>query len=206
MLLQIFARGGSVQPCVAGHTQRLAPYDGNPPAINENIEQHKTLDLLGRASSRADVSQEEIDSLSGDRRRLVQTISRVSRATNFREKVLRAYGYRCAITRVQLGLVEAAHILPVAAPESVDDVRNGIALSPTYHRAFDSGLIYMDIDYSMKINRRKVGQLRALASTGGLTEFESFLGPIHLPPDDRQRPHIGLIKKAIRYRGIAEVQ
>jgi putative restriction endonuclease len=55
-----------------------------------------------------------------------------------------AYGNRCAVTRVQLRLVDAAHILPVGTTGSADHVRNGIALSPTYHRAFDAGLIYLD--------------------------------------------------------------
>ena len=46
-----------------------------------------------------------------------------------------------------LDLVDAAHILPVGAPESIDDIRNGIAIAPTYHRAYDNGLIYLDEDY-----------------------------------------------------------
>jgi len=53
---------------------------------------------------------------------------------------------------MQLRLVDAAHILPVHTEETIDDVRNGIALSPTYHRAFDGGLIYLDENYAMRIN------------------------------------------------------
>lgn len=134
---------------------------------------------------------------------MLQTISRVSRDVNFREKVLCAYGHRCAVTRIQLRLVEAAHILPVASPLSIDDVRNGIALSPTYHRAFDFGLIYMDNNYNMKINPKKEEQLVKLNLIAGIKEFKSSLGKIHLPPDRRQWPLTSFINRANRFREIA---
>ncbi len=46
------------------------------------------------------------------------------------------YGHRCALMQLHARLEVAAHILPLRAPASSDHVRNGIALSPTYHRAF----------------------------------------------------------------------
>ncbi len=104
---------------------------------------------------------------------------------------------------MQLRLVEAAHILPVAATESIDDVRNGIALSPTYHRAFDSGLIYIDRNYIMKINHKKEEQLIKLNLNAGIQDFKSSLGKIHLPTDRRQWPYISFIKKANKFRRIS---
>ena len=53
----------------------------------------------------------------------------------------------------ELRLVDAAHILPVGAPGSSEHVRNGIALAPTYHRAFDAGLIYLNEQRRMMLNR-----------------------------------------------------
>lgn len=103
---------------------------------------------------------------------------------------------------MQLRLVEAAHILPVSVPSSIDDIRNGIALSPTYHRAFDLGLIYLGQDYVMRINTQKEMQLNTLNLTSGIAQFKASLGRIHLPSDRRQRPHISFIKKANKYRGI----
>ena len=44
----------------------------------------------------------------------------------------------------------------------IDDVRNGIALSPTYHRAFDFGLIYVDQEYVMRINPQKEAQIQLM--------------------------------------------
>jgi len=103
---------------------------------------------------------------------------------------------------MQLRLVDAAHILPVAVPSSIDDVRNGIALSPTYHRAFDFGLIYIDPDYVMRVNPDKEKQLTTLRLTAGIEQFKSSLGRIQLPADRRQWPHFSFIKKANRFRGI----
>jgi len=103
---------------------------------------------------------------------------------------------------MQLRLVEAAHILPVSAPSGIDDVRNGIALSPTYHRAFDFGLIYVDQNYIMQINPQKEAQLATLQLTSGLEQFRSSLGRIQLPPDRRQWPHASFIRKANKFRGI----
>ena len=130
-------------------------------------------------------------------------VSRLSRSANFRQQVLQAYDNRCAVTRMQLKLVEAAHILPVAAgPSSIDDVTNGISLSPTYHRAYDRGLIFLDETYSFKVNTRVAARLGGLGFSDGLATLTGTLGKIHLPPDPRQWPDKALIRKGNRFRGI----
>lgn len=106
------------------------------------------------------------------------------------------------MTRVQLRLVDAAHILPVGAPESADHVRNGIALAPTYHRAFDSGLIYLDDDYRMQINTGDLQKLARMNLSGGVEAFRAPLGRIFLPPDPAQRPAVEYIRRANRFRHI----
>ena len=104
---------------------------------------------------------------------------------------------------MQLRLVEAAHILPVAAPGSADHVCNGLALSPTYHRAFDRGLIYLDNRFRMRVNGEREGELRQLNLAGGIHGFKSALGRIHLPANRDQRPDRHFIKKANKFRRIA---
>ena len=64
--------------------------------------------------------------------------SRLLRDARFRKKVVSAYDARCAMCGLDLDLVVAAHILPVAAPGSMDIVPNGIALCENHHRLFDS--------------------------------------------------------------------
>lgn len=127
--------------------------------------------------------------------RLLVSVRAVSR--------LFAYGNRCAVTRIQLRLVEAAHILPVGAPGSVDHVRNGIALSPTYHRAFDAGLIYLNEEHKMQLNEGRAHLLERMDLGGGLEDFKASLGQtIFLPPDANQRPHIDFIRRANRFRQV----
>jgi putative restriction endonuclease len=100
--------------------------------------------------------------------------------------------------------VDAAHILPVGAEGSTDDVQNGLALSPTFHRAFDNGLVFLDDEYVMRINPAKELQIVTLRLDGGLPDFKSLLDRrIHLPPDRRQWPEPAIIRKANDYRRIS---
>ena len=121
----------------------------------------------------------------------------------FRHRVPFAYGHRCAVTRVQLRLVDAAHILPVGAPGSSDHVRNGLALAPTYHRAFDAGLIYLDEEFRMRLSEGKIQVLQQSQFGSGLEAFKAPLGQIFLPPDSAQRPSAEFIRRANRFRQIA---
>jgi len=165
--------------------------------------QTETLRLLTRASSLVPIPAAEIEALPENRRRIIQEVSRLSRKANFRQQVLFAYDKRCAVTRVQLRLVDAAHVLPVGAPESSDHVTNGLALSPTYHRAYDNGLIYLDDTYHMRINNTRLDELRAIRLDGGIDGFIAPLGRILLPPDRLQWPKLEFIRRANGFRLIA---
>lgn len=136
------------------------------------------------------------------RQTIVSVIQRLCRDSRFQQTILGAYGFRCACTRAQLGLVQAAHILPVANPESMDNVQNGIALSPTYHIAYDAGLIYLDEDYHMKLNPRHVTALEERGWMAGMEGFSAALGPIHLPPQPDWYPSLENIRKANEQRDI----
>ncbi len=64
----------------------------------------------------------------------------------FRRLVLEAYDYRCAASGWRLivpggpALADAAHLVPFSETRD-DHPRNGIALTPTFHRALDARLI-----------------------------------------------------------------
>jgi putative restriction endonuclease len=66
------------------------------------------------------------------------------RDPRFRELVLRAYEYRCAVTGFQAALggsyfgCEAAHV-KWHAYDGPDVVENGLAMEPTLHKLFDAG-------------------------------------------------------------------
>lgn len=158
--------------------------------------------LLGRAIQLQPLPPQEMQHLSQERKRVVAEMSRWSREAGFRQRVLFAYGNRCAVTRVQLRLVDAAHILPVGATGSIDRIQNGIALSPTYHRAFDAGLIYLDEQLRMRLNEGQINVLTGLNLAGGVEAFREPLGPIFLPPDPTQRPSVEFIRRANALRQI----
>jgi putative restriction endonuclease len=177
-------------------------YVYNAPALHRLGRQIQTHELLQKASALEVITPVDLDKLSTEeRKKIVREVSLLLRDANFKRQVLHAYGFRCAVTGIQLRLVDAAHILPVAAPGSVDHVSNGIALSPTYHRAFDRGLIHLTEDYEMIIDESKVSILRSLNLVGGLPEFGRFINrTIQLPPDPNQRPNKTFIKEANRLR------
>ncbi len=80
------------------------------------------------------------------------------RDTAFRRVVTAAYDYRCAASGHRLILpdgkilVEAAHIIPFSETYD-DDPRNGIALTPDYHWAFDRGAISPGPDLKWHVSK-----------------------------------------------------
>lgn len=163
----------------------------------------KVLPILQRAAASEIIESTELAKLSSTRQRIITAVSRLSRAANFRKKVLDAYGHRCAVTRMQLKLIEAAHILPVTVSQSTDKTNNGIALSPTMHRAFDNALIFLDEDCVMHLNESRAEELKSMGFAEGLDQLSSYLGiRIHLPADQSLWPDPKLVKLANKYRRI----
>ena len=75
--------------------------------------------------------------------------------------IKRAYDNTCAISGLRIingggrAEAQAAHIRPVHA-NGPDSLRNGVALSSTFHWMFDRGLISIDDDYSLLFKRNAV--------------------------------------------------
>jgi putative restriction endonuclease len=197
-----FSRKSNSEIAIGIRPDQFMGYALNAENLHRYGRDALTFDLLTRASSLERIPEREVEALTAQRRRVLSTVSRLSRLASFRQTVLQAYDHRCAVTRMQLRLVEAAHILPVGAPGSIDDVRNGIALSPTYHRAYDNGLIFLSESLEMRVNPRKRAELTRLDLAGGIEAFRSLLGRIHLPPDRAQWPNPGFISRANRYRQV----
>ena len=114
------------------------------------------------------------------------TISRPFRDQAFKSAVRAAYDNRCALTGLCLingggrPEVQAAHIMPVA-DNGPDSVRNGLALSSTFHWLFDRGLISIDDDHRILVAKNKIpDQIRKLLNADG---------KIIAPNDQGFRPH-----------------
>lgn len=136
------------------------------------------------------------------RGKVTSTIVRAYREADFSKRVLAAYSCACAMCGVQLKLVEAAHIVPVAVPGSTDFTCNGIALCSLHHKAYDANLISIAEDYRIEISERRVEELGRMNLAGGLDAFSHCLQVlISLPADRRDYPLIDNIIISRQVRG-----
>ena len=83
---------------------------------------------------------------------------------------------------LDLDLVVAAHILPVAAPGSMDIVPNGIALCENHHRLFDSHRVFISPD-SFQIHLHPILATQARGDNVS-RQFVEALNPVLRTPAD----------------------
>lgn len=196
-----FARKGNDEIAIGFRPDNILAYSLNCESLHESGADAKVSEILSRVGRFEMVAEEEISTLTTERRRVVSKVARLARDSDFRRKVTVAYDRKCCVTGLQLRLIDAAHILPVGAVGSNDNVQNGLCLSPTFHRAYDRGLIYLNDDHRMLINTQMRENLIRLGLGGGLSEFESHLGRvIFLPADRSQWPDPEMIRRANRVR------
>ncbi len=153
-------------------------------------------EATGLVDAEPEAEREFIDSGRSDveqsRRHQVVSVVRHFREARFRPMVLRAYGFRCALTDVALRLVDAAHVVPVSEPTSTDEPRNGVALNPLLHRAYDAGLLGLLPGGRTAINERLLSGLKRHKLDAGLQVFRGMVprtmrmptSPEFVPPDD----------------------
>jgi putative restriction endonuclease len=74
----------------------------------------------------------------------------------FRSAVLAAYDFACCITGLnQPALLNASHIVPWAVDKhNRTNPRNGLCLNAIHDRAFDCGLLSIDVNYMVKVSPR----------------------------------------------------
>ncbi|GAB3829174.1 HNH endonuclease [Hymenobacter jeollabukensis] len=109
----------------------------------------------------------------------------------FKRVVLDAYDHTCAVTGLKLSstrsaapnpLLDACHIVPWAVSQD-DSLPNGLALTPTLHRAFDRHLFYIDEDYRVRVAE---GFRELAGAAHGLRQFEGQR--LHLPANPTWYP------------------
>ncbi len=103
-------------------------------------------------------------------KRIVKTSREsVLRTRGFRQAVIEAYSYKCAVCGLSIRSpdsisweVQAAHIVPNSS-FGRDDLRNGIALCGLHHWAFDVGWFTLLDDYQIRVS----GKLHTLPTDAG---------------------------------------
>ena len=126
-----------------------------------------------------------------DRPLVERTITRPFRDAAFARQIQTAYGQRCAMTGLRIingggrAEAQAAHIRPVA-DAGPDSVRNGLALSSTFHWMFDRGLVAIDDDFRILKAKNHLPEQadRMLNPTGYLI----------VPKDSRFQPHAQFLR------------
>jgi putative restriction endonuclease len=198
-----FATKGNNEIAIGFRPDQFLAYALNANLLHDQGVDAKTVALLSRAASNQIVSAEAMNEIPAERQRIVSKVARLSRDARFRPSVINAYNHTCAVTGIQLRLVEAAHILPVGAAASTDQTTNGLCLSLTFHRAYDRSLIYLDDSYVMRINSLQEEELVREGFAGGIEQFRAQLGKrIYLPSNRDEWPSLDMIRQANQFREI----
>jgi putative restriction endonuclease len=170
-------------------------YALNSKSLHETGKAVKDLSLLNSLNT---ITEAQIESVkTKDRQTIIRQIAIKYRAYDFRRRVLGAYSHQCAICGVQLDLVDAAHIIPVADATSTDETTNGVALCKLHHAAFDRNLVSFDEHYRIEVNEEEAARLKSHGKSGGLNDFKKQMKTaLILPNDRRDYPKASYIKKA----------
>lgn len=103
----------------------------------------------------------------------------LARSGVFSRNVTKAYNGRCSMCGLNASLVEAAHIYPVAALDSPDEIWNGLCLCRNHHAAFDRNLITVTPeDFRIEIGSRLLDEAKASVAGSALCNtFEKLQMP-----------------------------
>lgn len=103
----------------------------------------KRIDIVDEIAESMDESPQKLDAYGTIRLRRGQK--------EFRDKLLAAYGRKCAVTRCRIeGLLEAAHIQPYSVARN-NDVSNGLLLRADIHTLFDLNLLFIDSRLTVRL-------------------------------------------------------
>lgn len=102
---------------------------------------------------------------------------------------------------VQLDLVVAAHIVPVAVDGS-NETSNGLALCHIHHSAYDRALLTADEDYRIRISDRALLRLRRVGRHAREQDFVDFLRDnLLLPQRQQDHPSPEYLRRGMELRG-----
>ena len=170
-------------------------------ACGSSEEALKLLDEISENPNAVNDAQIE-ERVPEPRRYAVVSTKKALRDVNFKDRVLTAYSHSCAMCGVQLRLLDAAHILPAAHPDSTDETCNGIALCALHHRAYDRGFITFDTGYRVHRNESMEQEFQELGLDRGLDDFrERLFAMIEIPPAHQDRPAAANIERVNAMRG-----
>ena len=137
------------------------------------------------------------------RRRYVTRLNRTRmHQAGFRERVIKAYGSRCALCGLPYGeLLDAAHIIPDNEPSGEPIVTNGLALCRLHHAAFDRYFLGVRPDYVIEIRPDVLGDSDGPTLQHAIQALHGH--SVFLPRSAAQRPSKESL--SVRYKRFLEV-
>lgn len=173
-------------------------------AASSDLELREALNFaLGTSApfGSAPASASKILQLGGSRKRVTVTRTSFVRSPAFTRTILKAYGNCCCICGRQMGLVQAAHIIPHGHPESRDHTSNGLALCVEHHKLYDDGLVLPVSNQAIFINEERAEYLKRINQDSGLREvIELSKTSYRLPAEKIYHPDNNLLERGARIR------
>lgn len=115
---------------------------------------------------------------------------------HFRRHVLDVYRSRCCVcTLGERPLLDAAHVVDDRLPEGVAEIRNGLAMCPTHHRAYDRGILLIHEGYRTEIRRDRLIESEATATKKMLLDYSGR--EIRLPKNEADWPAPTLLRRKL---------
>jgi putative restriction endonuclease len=154
-----------------------------------------TLDLGAATLAFADLEASPMP-LAFSRAYAATTVMARLHQAHFRKATLRAYQSRCCVCLLkEHRLLDAAHIVPDRLPEGVAEVRNGMSMCPTHHRAYDRGVLLVHDDYRTEVRRDRLNAADAPITHRMLVDFSGR--EIFRPKDPACWPDPALLRRKL---------
>lgn len=114
--------------------------------------------------------------IKGQREKFTYSRKAYPRDPKFKSWILDAYGNACCVCGRQLGLIQAAHIIPHSEPNcpSPDTVKNGIALCVEHHKLYDDALLLPAPQKKLFFNEERAEYLMKIKQDQGLDDVRKF--------------------------------
>lgn len=123
------------------------------------------------------------------------------RDPRFKKWVLTAYSKTCCVCDRQLGIVQAAHIIPHSEEDCPNSVQNGLAMCIEHHRLYDDGLLLPAPDRTLIFNDERAAYLHQTGQGRGLDGIrELSKRGYSIPAEDQFKPLDEYLERGVNLR------
>lgn len=139
--------------------------------------------------------------VNGRREKITYERRSYPRDPKFTRSILRAYNSTCVVCQRQLGLTQAAHIIPHSDPAGENTVQNGLALCVEHHRLYDDALLLPGPKGRLVFNAKRAKFLEEAGRGAGLKAVRALHGKAYARPQDpAHEPNKAFLAKGLKIR------